>query len=179
MGDLLLVETTIVRLTLVSRGPDAARFRPGAREARASRRSVQRAHDGARPQCPGPRIIDEPFHDTSQAWPFASARAQGTRALRLASLNFDISWQIPRFPAEKPGTRGALGSESMAHVDPLIAHRPEFADTQPDLRVLTMAPEASSLARLKENATPLLIGAGVGAAAALVVAALMFKKQPS
>jgi len=67
----------------------------------------------------------------------------------------------------------------MAHVDPLIAHRPEFADTQPDLRVLTMAPEASSLARLKENATPLLIGAGVGAAAALVVAALMFKKQPS
>ncbi len=67
----------------------------------------------------------------------------------------------------------------MAHVDPLIAHRPEFADTQRDLRVFTLSPPPTTLARIKENATPLLIGAGIGAAAALTIAALTSKKQPS
>jgi hypothetical protein len=67
----------------------------------------------------------------------------------------------------------------MAHVDPLIAHRPEFADTQPDLRVRALAPPPKTLARIKQNATPLLIGAGIGAAAALAIGALGAKKRPN
>ena len=67
----------------------------------------------------------------------------------------------------------------MAHVDPLIAHRPEFADTQRDLRILMSPQPPTVLARLKANATPLLVGAAVGAAAALAVTALTFKRSPS
>jgi hypothetical protein len=67
--------------------------------------------------------------------------------------------------------------DPMAHVDPLIAQRPEFADTQPDLSLLT--PRSKTiLARLKRNAAPLLIGAGVGAGVVLAVAALSPKKRP-
>ena len=62
----------------------------------------------------------------------------------------------------------------MAHVDPLITHRPEFADTQPDLSALLNPPPPTTLERMKQGAAPFLIGAGVGAVA---VAALSSKKQ--
>jgi hypothetical protein len=91
-----------------------------------------------------------------------------------------FSTQIAEFFGGESGTRGATDfARTMAHVDPLIAHRPEFADTQPDLRVLTLSAPPTAIARIKENATPLLIGAGVGAAAALAIAQLTWRKQPS
>jgi hypothetical protein len=67
----------------------------------------------------------------------------------------------------------------MAHVDPLLTHRPEFADTQPDLRALMSSPAPTTLERAKQSARPYLIGAGVGAGLAAAVAALSSKKQPS
>jgi hypothetical protein len=69
---------------------------------------------------------------------------------------------------------------AMPNLDPVITHRPEFADTQPDLRALSYrAPKQTALARVKRNAAPLLIGAGVGVGVALAVTALTHKKQPS
>lgn len=65
----------------------------------------------------------------------------------------------------------------MAHVDPLITHRPEFADTQPDLRSLMSRPAPTTLERVKQSATPFLIGAGVGAGLAVAVAALSSKRR--
>jgi len=67
----------------------------------------------------------------------------------------------------------------MPHVDPLIAHRPEFADTQPDLRSLTrsVAPRPA-LQRLKRDAKPLALGAAIGASIGFTLAVLTVKKPP-
>jgi hypothetical protein len=69
----------------------------------------------------------------------------------------------------------------MAHIDPLLAQRPELADTLPDVLSLATAtptalvgnaPHKASFAR---SALPFLVGVGVGAAAVL---ALRRQKQP-
>lgn len=65
----------------------------------------------------------------------------------------------------------------MAHVDPLIAHRPEFADTLPDLRPLTKpTPAHPALAAAKRDVKPLLLGAAVGASVGFTLAVLTVKK---
>lgn len=70
----------------------------------------------------------------------------------------------------------------MAHIDPLLAQRPELADTLPDVLSLANATPAALAANapLKPSfaraaALPFLLGAGVGAAAVL---ALRRQKQP-
>jgi hypothetical protein len=65
----------------------------------------------------------------------------------------------------------------MAHVDPLIAHRPEFADTQPDIRIRERRSSKTALERIKRNALPLLVGAGVGVGLTVAVSALTSHKQ--
>ena len=67
----------------------------------------------------------------------------------------------------------------MTHVDPLIAHRPELADTLPDLRPLTKASAPHpALARAKREAKPFLLGAAVGASLGFTLAVLTVKKPP-
>lgn len=66
----------------------------------------------------------------------------------------------------------------MAHVDPLIAQHPEFADTMPDLRRLTR-PKWSALSRARRNAVPFLLGAGAGASVVLALSAFGTKKTAS
>ncbi len=67
----------------------------------------------------------------------------------------------------------------MAHVDPLIAHRPEFADTLPDLRPLTESTKQHpALAAAKREAKPFLLGAAVGASVGFTIAVLTVKKAP-
>ena len=98
---------------------------------------------------------------------------------RLSGAHFRFCPENFRFcPENGAGTEGApKGYDLMAHVDPLIAHRPEFADTQPDLRILESSISKTALARLKKNALPLLVGAGVGVGLTVTVAALTSKKQ--
>ena len=83
------------------------------------------------------------------------------------------------FGAERRGTSSATDLKMMAHVDPSITHRPEFADTQPDMRTLLNPKAPTTLQRVKQGATPFLIGAGVGASLAAVVVLASSKKQPS
>jgi len=58
------------------------------------------------------------------------------------------------------------------------AHRrPEFADTQPDMSAVKSEPaQPTALARLKQDAKPFLIGAGVGAAIGIALAALTIRR---
>jgi hypothetical protein len=70
----------------------------------------------------------------------------------------------------------------MAHIDPLLAQRPELADTLPDvLSLATATPTALGASAplevsfARSAALPFLVGAGVGAAAVL---AFRRQKQP-
>jgi len=65
----------------------------------------------------------------------------------------------------------------MPHVDPLIAHRPEYADTQPDIRIRERPSTRTALQQIKNNALPLLVGAGVGVGLTVAVTALTSKKH--
>ncbi|HEX3775770.1 MAG TPA: hypothetical protein VHV51_14960 [Polyangiaceae bacterium] len=67
----------------------------------------------------------------------------------------------------------------MTYVDPLVARRPEFADTQPDLRApARRTPKQRLVAEAKQNVKPFLLGAAVGASAGFTLAAIILKKQP-
>jgi len=73
----------------------------------------------------------------------------------------------------------------MAHVDRSTARRPEFADTQPDLRSSTQlartnptAPTKPIWTRLEREAKPFLFGAAVGASFGFTLAVLTVKKPP-
>jgi hypothetical protein len=58
------------------------------------------------------------------------------------------------------------------------AHRrPEFADTQPDMSAVKSEPaQPTALTRLKQDAKPFLIGAGVGATVGIALAALTIRR---
>ncbi|HEY4105927.1 MAG TPA: hypothetical protein VGM44_18630 [Polyangiaceae bacterium] len=67
----------------------------------------------------------------------------------------------------------------MNHVDPLLAPRPEFADTQPDLRAASRrSPKQRLVAEVKQNTKLFLLGAAVGTSAGFALAALTLKKPP-
>jgi hypothetical protein len=66
----------------------------------------------------------------------------------------------------------------MTYVDPLLAAPPKLADTAPGLGSALASPKPTTLERIRENAAPLLLGAGVGAGLAFAVTTLTYKKGP-
>jgi hypothetical protein len=73
--------------------------------------------------------------------------------------------------ADMPTPTPRAAQHAQAH------RRPEFADTQPDMSAVKSEPaRPSALTRLKQDAKPYLIGAGVGATVGVALAALTIRR---